>query len=354
MGGGTDEQTIAELKAQNDKLMAERVITRNLLNAQSKRMDGIERRITSDEVTSAVNQGVRAIADSAVKACHDWLEDQHARWQSACADTLRACFLTDQMYTLVITAMAKPSILDAVFTSLVSSLIFINPEFSMFQLVLESKMPGKDKEIREKRIKTVGIAKEFLTEAFDKAKEAFEKGEDMEVERHESHLEARLKFFQDLMEGCAETSEWITECYSAFKYVLRRVPADQAVAVTNGLYVAWKTAVGEARRYHSEQVKQLSLLFLYDLLRAYCSQNVKVCMKGLRTFGGDCMLTPVSKAKAIDIVADDDDLIDFDGLDEAKRKVMYEFFADITKLGPNRARIAEDKDLVLDWDFANY
>lgn len=345
MGGGADSQTMAELKAQNDKLRANQVINRNLLKAQNKRMDKLEQQMVVDEMTSTVNNGLKSVSDAVLKECNVWLDHQHARWQRVCGDAFRACFLTDQNYNKVMSALPKPSILEAVVKGLITGLAAIQPEFAMFAVVLQLGMPG-EKEVREKRLETLAGMKELFKEAFEKGKEAFEKGEQME--RHESQLDAKLKFFQDQMESCSETSSWITECYAASKYVLARATVENAVPVTVGVRKGWTIAVGEARPYHHGDDTQLSLLFLYDLLRAYCKQSVKVCAD----FG--VIKTPLSRAKAIQMVNDDDGaVIQFDGLDAAKRKVMYELFERIQKLGPKRPEITNYKDLILNWEFAN-
>jgi hypothetical protein len=349
--GALDEQTIAELKAQNDRLMSERVITRNLLKAQNKRMDKIEQQRAGDEVTSIINNGNKGVADAVVKACGTWLTHQQAMWQRACDDTFRACFLTDGMYNKVTAALPKPSVLDAVVNSLATGLAIANPELSMLSVVLEVNMPGK-KEEKERRLKTAGAVKELLVEAFEKGKEAVEKGEEEERDRHESMLDAESKFFQDQMDKCSESSSWITECFAAFNRVLDRVAPAQAVAVTNGLYTAWRIVVGEARLYHQGQVKQLSLLFLYDLLRAYCEESVHVKIKTLRSLSGAYLTVPISKAKAMQIVADDDELIELDGLDSAKQEVMFKLFEQIERLGPKRPKITNLQDLINKWDFA--
>lgn len=340
-----DEQTIAELKAQNDRLMSERVITRNLLKAQNRRMDKIEQQMAVDEVTSITNNVNKGIADAVVKECETWLTHQHAMWQRACNDTRLACFLTDVMYNKVTAALPKPSVLDAVLTSLATGLVIANPELSMLSVVLEVNMPGK-KEEKRRRLKTAGAVGELLVEALEKGKEAVEKGEEEERDRHESMVDAESKFFQDQMDKCSESSSWITECFVAFKRVLDRVTPEQAVPETNGLYTAWRIVVGEGRPYRQGQDKQLSLLFLYDLLRAYCEESVCVKLKTLH------LTVPISKAKAMQIVADDDELIELDGLDSAKQEVMLKNFADIERLGPKRPKITNLRDLINKWDFA--
>jgi hypothetical protein len=356
MGGGTDSQTIAELKAQNDRLMSERVITRNLLKAQNNRMDKIEQRMAQDEVMSAVNglnAATKTTADQTVKACRTWLNDQHAMWQRACDDTFRACFLTDQMYTEVMSALPKPSVLEDVVKGLINGLVGVQPELAIFTNVLKLGMPG-EKEVREKRLKAVEGAEEFIKAAFEKAEEggktASEKRE--QIEQHESQLKAKLDFFEDQMEGCSETSSWVTECWNAYQTALDRLPVEQAVTATNGMYRAWRNALGESRPYLRGQVKQLSLLFLYDLLRAFCKQSVTLYVPGLKPLYGDRMHMPLSKPEAMQLIANGDDDIEFDGLDSAKREVMYEFFKQIERLGAKRPEIAEDKDLILNWEFA--
>lgn len=354
MGQGTDAQTIAELKAQNDRLMSEQIITRNLLNAQNKEIRKIEQRIAGDEVTAGTSQVMRATADAAVKGCRSWLNDQHAKWQRACDDLFRACFLTDQMYNTVMAALPSPSVLEAVVNNLVTTIMFVNPEFSMLGKVMETSigsMKDKSKEQKERLLKIAKGAQELISEAFEKGKEEYEKGEP--VERHKSQLKAALPFFQDQMDACSATSSWITDCWTAYNRALDRVPVEQAIAVTNAMYVAWTSGMTEAKHYLPGQVVQLSYLFLYDLLRGYCRENVKITVKTLRTIGGDTLKIPISRAKALQLAANDDiELVDFDELDSAKREVMYDFFKKIERLG-RRPEIADDKDLLTNWVFAD-
>jgi hypothetical protein len=159
-----------------------------------------------------------------------------------------------------------------------------------------------------------------------------------------------MRFVQDLMEGCSETASQITEIFFTLKRMLDDASVENAVATTNDVRLAWNLLVGEGRPYQQGQETQLAALFLYDLLRAYCKQSVKLFMD-MGTFK-----VPVSKAKAMQMIASGHGSdIDFDGLDAAKRTVMYDKFADITKWG-RRPKITKQtgwKDLIKNWDFAN-
>ena len=341
MGKDANSKSIAELKAQNDRLMAELVINRNLAKAQNARLDSLEQRMAVGDVQSALNDGIKGVNDAILNQCKDWLDHQHARWQRACADFTRALFLTDQNYNKVMSAVPKPSTLEAVLKAVITGLAVVQPEFALFAVIIDLGYPGK-KEQYEKVVK----AKELFKDAWEKGKEALEKSE--QHERHETQLDAKLKFFQDKMEDCSEMSSWITELYAACRHVLSYTSGGNAAAATNGVRMTWRSVLGEAQPYHRGELTVLSLSLTYDLLRAFCEESVK-----LYADLGPIGKVRISQVKAIDVVSKGGGSeIDFLGLDSAKRKVLYDLFKDVD-LGSKRPTVANYKDLILKWKFAN-
>jgi hypothetical protein len=145
--GGTNSQAIAELKVQNDRLMAAQVILRNQLKAQG---DKYEQNRAVDQMTSAVNTGLKAVSDKVVKDCNRWLDQQHFWWQNAVHDTRAACFLTSEMYNDVMSAEPKPSVFEAVVKGLITGLMVLQPEFAMVGVVLELGMTGGRRAAKQK------------------------------------------------------------------------------------------------------------------------------------------------------------------------------------------------------------
>jgi hypothetical protein len=347
--GGTNTQAMAELRAQNDRLMANQVMTRNLVKAQNARMDKIELDRTVDQMTSTMNTGLKGVSDAVLAGCHDWLDHQSAMWHGAVEDVQSACHITGVMFEEVMSAQPKPSVLEAAIKGLIIAFTAMQPEFAMIGVVLEIGIAGDDEQ-QEKTRKKLDKLKEGFKEVYEKFKEAREKGE--QIEQHESRLSAKLRFFQDVIDGCSARSSQITEIHFALKHVLRGASTENAPATAKGVYTAWNLLVGEGRPYHRERETptELARLLLYDLLRAYCKQSVKLYRPLMKVH------VPISKADAIRMIASGDGSdIDFDGLDSAKRTVMYEIFERITKWG-NRPKITKEdgwKDLIRNWDFAN-
>jgi hypothetical protein len=338
MGAGADPHAIAEIKAQNDKLMANQVIIRNAQKSQSARMDKMERERDLDQASKTV-----------LDDCRTWVDYQHDMWIRAVHDTSQACFLTDQLYNAVMSAQTKPGVFEAVLSGLITGLSMVQPEFAIFAVVLQLGVTGT-KEQREKRQETVNGFKELFKEAFEKAREAAKKGN--EIEEHDSQLDVKLEFFGDLMEGCSETWSWVDQIKYALKHVLDHAPEEQAAAVANDVRKSWKIMVGEGTPYAPGTVKQLSLIFLYRIMQKYCEKHVKLQMA---VMGRGGPMIPVPQAKALQMIASGDGSnIEFDGLDPAKRKVMYDKFKDIN-WGRAKVldRIDDWTDLIKKWDFAS-
>lgn len=324
----TQAQFNAENQAKADMALANSVIAMNTA------------------VASAFSQGITGSMDN-------WLEEQHTRLQQAVNDTRSALFLADSMYDEIMAATVPDDIFDIALNSLLVSLTFINPEFSVLSGIIALGMPN-EKEKREQKLKKTDALRELVTDVVEKEAEGL--SEDQKAKSHETTLSAKTQIIQDKIEECSESADWITTMYFAFK---KRIGQMATGSTPGGDYAmlqqAWYAIAGpRVRHYRHGTDTQLALVILYSMMREYCKGvEFKLGVRGFTKIG-------VSTAKVRQMLgsADQpDDVsvpIEFDGLDEAKREKMFHFFG---QLDPctwrTLPKITNWVQLAKNWKFAS-
>jgi hypothetical protein len=332
--GKSQAQINAEMQASNDQLRAMQIAE------------------TNARIAATFSQSVSS-------HLQHWLENEYHLWQNAVANTRSALYLADKYYNEVLSAKPIPSIFEAVLGGIIKGFALVNPEFAMLAAVLQLGVTGT-KEQRKKRQETVDGFKEIFSEAYEKGREAFEKRE--EAESHDSQLEAETDFVNDEMDECSKTAEWITDMLFAFQTRLDQSPVGSGTEYTR-MQQDWCLLVGgPATHYKKGTNEQLALIFLYDMLRKYCAQSVRLVVPGLHGYqplppNVRRELVGLELIKSLGRGKGDPDAwvksIQFTGLEPEKRTAMYKKFSHIERLDSSRPKIEDYIDLADGWEFAS-
>jgi hypothetical protein len=304
-------------------------------------MQRIEARQDGQDAENIVNKYKSVISSKLTK----WIDDQADDWHNALDDTKSALMLADHYYTDVLSAKEKLPWLQAVITGLISGLAVVDPQFAMIAAVFQLGASG-DKEREEKLRSNL----EVFQKAYEQYKENREKAE--KGERGERQRKAQVGVLQYYLNECSKTSHWVTGVRS----VLKDIVADNPNVPFAQMQAVWGQLVGFSKCsvYVDGTDDQWARLFLYDMLRRYCRESVQLVGPG--PFGPD---VPISTREARRRVANGEHKIELQGLEPAKRTVMYGYFDGIDPryLGPSRPFIRGDgqgwKDLINAWDFVS-
>ena len=306
------------------------------------RMQRIEDRLDGQDAENIVNKYKSVISNKLTK----WIDDQADDWHNALDDTKSALMLADHYYTDVLSAKEKLPWLQSVISGLISGLAVVDPEFAMIAAVFQLSASG-DKEREEKLRSNL----EVFQKAYEQYKDNREKNE--KAERGERQRKAQVGVLQYYLNECSKTSHWVT----GVKSVLKDVVSDNPDVPFAQIQAIWGHLVGFSKCsvYVDGTDDQWARLFLYDMLRRYCRESVRLIMPS--PYGPNVHI-PISTADARRMVASGDgSSIELEGLEPAKRKVMYDYFDGIDPryLGSSRPKIRTDgqgwKDLINAWDF---
>jgi hypothetical protein len=304
-------------------------------------------------ITVANQQKIDKANNAAITQTDNLLNYQHQRWQNTVNDARTALFLASQLYDEVMAAQVKPSVFDAVFKTLLAGLAVLNPELGMFAAILQLGSEG-EKADRQERAKRIMGGVDLFKEAIKEGMEAQEAGE--KIERHETTLKAKSKVIQEKIEEFSETSEFLTTAYQACKNHVDKLAKDATGPISDtalqNVERAWYALVGgQARHYQHGMDTELAHMILYEMMREYCKQNVRLQLQV------GAFKIPISKTKAQQMIASGDgSTIEFEGLDPAKREAMYDKFEDVPD-SKKQPKITKDaggwKALINNWDFAS-
>lgn len=287
-----------------------------------------------------------------------WLGDQARQWRRAINDTQMALVLADKYYNRVLSAEKKPSIFEAVLRSVITGLAGLNPEFAMFAVVLELANSGEGK-LHERREKTIDGVKSLVKDGFDKAQEAMEEAE--KIERDETNRDVVIGFFQSQMEALSVLGNHVDVMETSLQKMTGNIAYVGQLSELTFVQSIWGASVGYAKPYPEKAVLHLASLMLYDMMRVYCKQNVRLVR-------GDIAYLPINKAQIVAVLKrmemadagkkptpdwlDDIPFFVFQGLDDEKRQKMFGYLKDY-KGDLNRPPISNWKELVRNWDFQN-
>jgi hypothetical protein len=315
---------------------------KNSVNLQSIHAEQVRQR--NQQLIDTVNNSIDKINGVASAGIALWIDKEADAWHDACTATMGALFLADHYFNQVLSAQVKPSVFEAFLSGVTKAFLMADPEFAMIGAVLTL---GKDasRERRDQRQEQLTFFKEGATEGVAQAIEAKEKGD--QIAKLQKHHHAKTAFFARQVAECSNTAHWVSKKHYTFKLALLGHPT----ADFKTIEAAWNTVVGPAKCYDIDSgadddggtVIQAALLLLYDLLREYCEQCVSLTI----SIGGvDAEISP-NKARSM-VASGDGSIIEFDGLNSAQRKEMYDLFDQIDDLY-GRPKIANYKDLVTNW-----
>jgi hypothetical protein len=268
-----------------------------------------------------------ALTQSDIKqAARGYIDNQLKLWMARVGATQDAIHQADVMYYQdIMKRKATPPILDTLLEKLIVGVAMMTlPELTGAALIFKQMM--EEHELRKKAAELIAeVTKEGASE-IKKSLNEFKAEEDFG-----NAASLGVQFFQKLYTRVGEMRNRATIANVHLTDYINRLSSDDpklepkldevlGVWCDLGLQTDDKVTISSG---------QLALLFLYDLMRAYCSQCVKLEMKpGIVSMSWE--LT---------------------GLDPAQRQAMYEAFDKIRWIDPSRPRIKKWDDLIKNWSF---
>lgn len=266
------------------------------------------------------------LTNSDVKAAvKGWIDNQLKIWMARVSSTQDAINQANMMYQEVMKQKIIPPIAEALFEKLVVGFAVLTlPEF--FGAALVFKQIEEEDELRKKAAEAIADLTKEAAEEITKSLRDTKSAEDVN-----NAGSIGVRFFQDLyvrvgaMRDMAtftnvKLTHYIDVSISSADPKLKQ-KLDEALGVwyDAGLQTDEKSGRIDAR--------QLALLFLYDLMRLYCSQCVRLEVEG-HIFSQSWELT---------------------GLDPARCETMCNYFKNITWKDPTRPSITNRDDLLNNW-----
>jgi hypothetical protein len=344
------------------------------------------------------------------KVTDEWLLNQANMWKEAVRDTELALLEADHYWDAIFSAKSKPSRFSEILNALVMTLVPLAAEYVIFAGVLKlatmseaarvAKLAGAATKISGRKAARLARAKDALKHAQEEFRErtetlkeagahasvegykgvveGSEKGEAQDQE--ESQGLAKLQFIEDTLEECRNTRHYIEACRHELAGAVDEVTPEEADAEHDYVVQQWTELVGLATPYKEGKngtLKQIALILLYDMLRAYCKNNVSLYQPlpmdhkfPISTGRARAMaaaeraglsqpryekgyLVHVSPREMHDAEKKALTLVEFEGLDPAQRKKMYEYVGQIKTFDPSRPIFKDWVELIKAWDFAS-
>jgi hypothetical protein len=281
--------------------------------------------------------------DQAKQETVDFIYGQLDLWRDKILLIQNALDWADKAYGHIMVQKTAPSLGMAIFETVFMTAMFaVLPEFACLGAIAE-KLKWKAESL-EKIRKAVDIASDA---AKDARETIVQSGENQEAsEDTTATRDYAVAFFQNMYVNLANLHHTVT---IAKIHLLRYLDTSPAPMKTKVLKVqgAWLNA-GLGISEKGFDVTQLALFFLYDMMRGYVKQSVSLKAGGT---GAMAMTIDIDKATALKAMNEDITNIQFEGLDSARRELMYEYFKKIRWIDPRRPRILGWKDLLKYWEF---
>jgi hypothetical protein len=289
--------------------------------------------------------------DQAHSETVDFISGQLDLWRDKITLMQNALDWADKAYGDIMQHKTVPSLGIAVFeTVFMTGMFALLPQFACLGAIAEKlKWKAESLEKIEKAVEFARDAAKDARETVVQAGENQETSEDMIATR-----DYAVAFFQNMYANLANISHSVTIAKIHLLRYLDRSPAPMRTKVLK-VQGAWLQA-GLGISEKSFDVRQLALFFLYDMMRGYTRQSVR-----LKAGGTDSMLDgamEINKAAALRAMNDGMTNIQFEGLDSARRESMYGYFFHIQWVDPKRPRILAPpngngwKDLLKYWEFS--
>jgi hypothetical protein len=339
----------------------------------------------------------------------EWLTNQANKWKDATRDTEQALWLTDHYWDTIFNAESVPSAFSEILNGLWVTLVPIAAEFVIFAGVLKLATMGEatrvanlakaGKKISGRKAERLARAKNALKNAQEEFRERTEGlkegGAHASVESYKGVVEgsekgeaknqkeiqgkAKLQFLEDTLEECRKTRRYIEDCRHNLAGAVDEVTPEEAGAEHDFVIQQWTELVGLARPYiegDEGTLKQMALILLYDMLRAYCKvyvslyqplpmgQKVPISTEKARAMAAaeraelsqpryeKGYLVYVSQREKHDAEKKALTSVEFEGLDPAQRKQMYDYVGEIKNSDRGRPIFKDWVELIKAWDFA--
>ena len=261
-------------------------------------------------------------------------------WNTRIGDTQDAISMAQNDYSNIFLHSTPPSLTGAVFVQIFVTLtVAAVPQFAPALLIFRAL--HNEKETFEK---IVGALADVTKDAREKLNETGEANE--ELKKKIAANQVAVDFFRDLYLKLNRLRNYVTNTWDAITSYIT-LSNEPSTTVTAKAHKAWMAA-GLLTGPGNIDAEQLSLLFLYDIMKGYTKQNVSLASPPGVVRGG---FSHLSKNSATGLMKDGED-INFEGLDPDQRKAMYARFSKIRWTDPRRQPILNWKDLLKYWDFS--
>src|SRR5580704_17726443 len=270
---------------------------------------------------------------------------QLSLWQDRINSSQSAINMAHNHYNNIFLNSTPPSLTKAVFVKVLITLtVAAVPEFGPAILLFRALNNEK-----ENFAKMAGALADTLKDGREQLNATQNQIDDGKKQLAQDNVS--VEFFGDLYMKLCRLSNYVTNFKAALTSYMD-LTDDSFVTATAKAHKMWMAA-GLLTGPGTVKADQLSLLFLYDIMRAYTKLNVSlVSPPGVITPGS----SHNSRDSAMALMKQGVD-IEFEGLDPAQRKAMYLKFKGITWIDPTRPRILAPpdgngwKDLLKYWEF---
>jgi len=291
---------------------------------------------------------------------HEFLHRQHDLWDADLTAYLTAILMAQQDFHDIMEQKTPPSLLASLIGSALTVLIFaVAPELLPFKKVAE-KLEKSEESLKLLTKAVTDLTKESV-EVFKKKAETTESNNDREAGNS-----LAIRYFGNLFKHVNEQKNGVANAINSLSQWLDE-PAD---AIQLGMRIPMIKDKWNRSTYSrpdgtpaNTDASQLSLVFLYDIMRQYCKNTVELKAPILMTDPKELnFLSTPSDAMKFDAkiskaefqrrrAADPSFDVEFEGLDSARRKRMYEKFAQIRWQDPKCPPIRNWLELIDKWEF---
>jgi hypothetical protein len=269
-----------------------------------------------------------------------FFEAQSKFWQDTINSAQSAINMAQNDYHNIFAHSTPPSLAEAVFVKVFITLtVAAVPQFA--PAVLLFRALNHEKETFEKIAEALADMGKDGREQLNETREQIDAGK-----KQIAANEVAVVFFRELYMKLTRLSHYVANTWDAVTSYIT-LSEEPFLTVTAKAHKIWMAA-GLLTGPGNIDAQQLSLLFLYDIMRAYTKQNVSLVNPPGVIRGG---FSHLSRDSAMGLMKEGKD-IEFEGLDPAQRQAMYDRFKVIRWSDPTRPRIWDWKDLLKHWDFS--
>jgi hypothetical protein len=305
--------------------------------------------------SQAALQQLQTVMISKKADTHEYLHRQHDTWDADFTAYLTAILMAERDFHDIMEQKTPPSLLAQIIGSVLTVIIFtVAPELLPFKQVAE-KLKKNEEHIKLLAKAVTDLTKESV-EVFKKRAEASESGDDKEAANS-----LAIKFFGQLYRMVNEQKNAMTNAVNDLGAWLDKADTME-LPVRIPMVMTQFAASGYDRKDTTRaniDASQLALCFLYDIMRQYVKSVVVLRAVVLPPDSSNLTTSlvgrfdvPIGKSEFKRRRADNPDFdVEFEGLDSARRKRMYEKFAEIRWVDPKCPRISTWLELIDRWEF---